>query len=429
MSYSQFDGRSRFRVTSPWGVVVLLWFCGFFNYADRQAVTSVFPLLTKEFGLSKTELGMLGSAFMVVYACSAPLAGFVVDKVSRRSLVVSGLAFWSLVCAATGMARSFNQLVFFRAAEGLGESFYFPASMSILADYHGPRTRSRAMSLHQTSVYIGTAGGGLLAGVMGELWGWQSPFWLLGIIGIIYAGLIGFWIVEPKRGQSDEKPLDADEEFAVPTNSSDFFGNVSQVIRVPAAVALLAVFAGANFVATAFLTWLTAYIFEKFNLGLGWSSLTSTFFPLASLVGAVCGGVLADIAARRAGGRMRVQGAALLVGAPFLYLAGSANTIPLFVAGLIGVGLCKGVYDANIFASIYDVVPSNVRGTAAGLMNTIGWAGGSLSPLVIGLGADRVGLGTMIASMAVIYAIFGLLAFVAGYLAQRKTPASGGLGL
>ncbi|MHC5544911.1 MFS transporter, partial [Singulisphaera rosea] len=127
--------------------------------------------------------------------------------------------------------------------------------------------------------------------------------------------------------------------------------------------------------------------------------------------------------------RMRVQGAALLVGAPFLYLAGSANTISLFVAGLIGVGLCKGVYDANIFASIYDVVPSEVRGTAAGLMNTIGWAGGSLSPLVIGLGADRVGLGNMIACMAVIYAVFGLLAFVAGSLARKKPSPSGGLGL
>ncbi|MHC5541483.1 MFS transporter, partial [Singulisphaera rosea] len=299
MSYSQLDGRSRFRVTSPWGVVLLLWFCGFFNYADRQAVTSVFPLLSKEFNLSKSQLGLLGSAFMLVYAGSAPLAGFVVDKVSRRTLVVSGLAFWSLVCAATGLARNFGQLLFYRAAEGLGESFYFPASMSILADYHGPRTRSRAMSLHQTSVYIGTAGGGLLAGVMGEIWGWQSPFWLLGIIGFLYAGLLGFWIVEPKRGQSDEKPPEADDEFLVPSSSSDFIGNVRQVIRVPAAVVLLAVFAGANFVATAFLTWLTAYIFEKFKLGLGWSSLTSTFFPLASLVGAVCGGILADIAARR----------------------------------------------------------------------------------------------------------------------------------
>src|SRR4051812_22026201 len=102
---------------SSWGGVGLLWVCGFFNYAARLAVNAVFPLLVQEFGLSKTQLGWLGSAFMIVYALSAPLAGFVVDLVSRRLLVVLGLAFWSLVCAATGLARSFGMLVGFRAAE------------------------------------------------------------------------------------------------------------------------------------------------------------------------------------------------------------------------------------------------------------------------------------------------------------------------
>jgi len=68
----------------PWLVVGLLWFCGFFNYADRQAVNSVFPLLGKEFSLSDFQLGMLGSAFMIVYASTSPLAGYVVDRVTRR---------------------------------------------------------------------------------------------------------------------------------------------------------------------------------------------------------------------------------------------------------------------------------------------------------------------------------------------------------
>jgi MFS family permease len=106
-----------------WWVVGLLWFCGFFNYADRQAVFSVFPLLGKEFGLSQTHKGMIGSSFMVVYALASPLSGFVADQFSRRWLIVAGLGFWSLICAATATARKFGQLLFFRAAEGLGESF------------------------------------------------------------------------------------------------------------------------------------------------------------------------------------------------------------------------------------------------------------------------------------------------------------------
>lgn len=137
---SRLGGHSNY----PWLVVGLLWFAGFFNYADRQAVYSVFPLLKTEFELSPRQLGYLGSAFMLVYAVSSPFSGYTVDLLPRRLLITLGLSFWSLICAATAVSRNFYQLVFFRAAEGLGESFYFPASMSLLSDYHGPRTRSRA---------------------------------------------------------------------------------------------------------------------------------------------------------------------------------------------------------------------------------------------------------------------------------------------
>jgi len=187
----------------PWLVVGLLWFCGFFNYADRQAVNSVFPLLGKEFSLSDFQLGMLGSAFMIVYASTSPLAGYVVDRVTRRVLIPMGLAIWSLICAATGMSQSYAQLVFFRAAEGLGESFYFPASLSFLADYHGRATRSRALGIHQTSVYLGTAEGAVLAGRLAEHFGWRSPFFVLGLAGAAYALVLGFLLVEPVRGQSE----------------------------------------------------------------------------------------------------------------------------------------------------------------------------------------------------------------------------------
>lgn len=405
----------------PWVVVALLWFCGFFNYADRQAINSVFPLLQEEFHLTNTQLGMLGSAFMVVYALSAPLAGYVVDLASRRVLIVVGLAFWSLICAATGTARSFNQLIFYRAAEGLGETVYFPASMSLLADYHGPRTRSRAMSIHQTSVYVGTALGAVVAGALGERYGWRSPFWVLGLVGLAYAGWLATRIVEPVRGKNEEapdpSPEGAGEELA--PAPPGFFANLGEIGRTPAALMLLAVFAGANFVATIFLTWLTQFVVTKFGLSLTISSITSTLFPMASLVGALFGGVMADRAAQRPGGRAMVQGLGLIVGAPFIYAVGMASTVSLLLAALVAVGLCKGVYDANIFASIFDVVRPQVRGTAAGVMNTVGWTFGSLGPLAAGILADRYGLSAAIASTAAVYVIVGLLAFVASWLVAR----------
>ncbi|MCC6393633.1 MAG: MFS transporter, partial [Bryobacterales bacterium] len=151
-----------------WYVVAMLWWIAFFNYADRQAIFSVFPLLEKELALSNTQLGLLGSSFAWVYGLGALFAGTVVDRIRRKTAIIGGLHAWSIICMATALSRDFSHLLFFRAAEGLGETFYFPASMSLVSDYHDKRTRSRAMGFHQTSVYLGTIGGGFFAGLIGQ---------------------------------------------------------------------------------------------------------------------------------------------------------------------------------------------------------------------------------------------------------------------
>ncbi len=394
----------------PWRVVALLWFCGFFNYADRQAVFSVLPALKTEFGLDDTAKGLIGSAFMVVYAVMSPFSGAVVDRFSRRWLVAGGLAVWSVICMLTGTARGFRDLLFYRAAEGLGESFYFPASMSLLSAYHGPATRSRAMSTHQTSVYAGTAFGGLLAGWLGQHFGWRAPFWVLGAVGLAYAAWLPSRLVEPKRQPSAEPAAIA------------WRAGILAMLRTPSALALLAAFAGANFVAMALLSWMPDFVHRRYGLDLtGSAAVASLFMPIANLVGALLGGLLADRAAARSpAGRMVVQASGLLLGTPCVFLIGSTRSLPVLILALIGIGLGKGIYDANIFASLYDRVAPEVRGAAAGLMNTIGWAGGSLAPVLIGSASDRIGLGSAIAATAWVYLVAALLAATAGWLARRE---------
>jgi MFS family permease len=417
----------------PWLAVGLLWFCGFFNYADRQAVNSVFPLIGEEFSLSDFQLGMLGSAFMIVYFATSPFAGYVVDRVTRRVLIPVGLGTWSLICAATGMSQSFGQLVFFRAAEGLGESFYFPASLSFLADYHGRDTRSRAFGIHQTSVYLGTAGGAALAGHLAKHFGWRSPFYVLGLAGAIYALVLGFWLVEPARGQAEANkpappdPSLVDELDQSKTGRQDLWNKIVRILANRAALMLLVVFIGANFVAAAFLTWLPTFIYRKFSMGISASSTTSIVWPLASLLGALCGAVLADWAARRRkGGRIRVQSLGLILGSPFAFLAGWSASFTMLVASLAAAGLCKGIYDANIFASLFDVVEPENRGTAAGLMNSVGWAGGSVAPTAVGLGSNYFGLSLSIASTAAVYLFVGILALLAAHLAEAQGSSAKG---
>jgi MFS family permease len=391
-----------------WRVVGMLWFISFFNYADRQAIFSVFPLLEREMHLTPVQLGLLGSGFAWVYGLAAPVAGMVVDRASRKRVILGGLHAWSLICMATAWSRSFTHLFFFRAAEGLGEAFYYPASTSLISDYHGSQTRSRALGLHQTSVYMGTIGGGFFAGLIGEMYGWRLSFVVFGALGIVLGFALTRALIEPVRGASE---VDA-RPRAARGDALGFGAFVRMAWRTPTLLCLLGAFMCANFVAVVLLSWMPKFLYDRFGMGLAMAGLTATIFvQLASMAGAPAGGWLADWWRRRSvGGRMAVQMVGVLGGAPFVVVCGLTQSIGLVVAALTCWGFFKGLYDANIFASVFDVVPPHARGRAAGFMNMIGWlAGGGSAPLVIGILAERTSLGVALALTSFVYVAAGIL--------------------
>ena len=406
-----------------WAVVAMLWAICFCNYADRQAIFSVFPLLEREMHLTPVQLGLLGSAFAWVYGVAAPLAGMVVDRVRRKTAILAGLHAWSAICIATVFSQNFRHLFFFRAAEGLGETFYYPASMSLISDYHGRDTRSRAMGLHQTSVYVGTIGGGFFAGLIGQYYGWRLSFVVFGFAGILLGVILHRFLKEPERG------AERGSDVVPPLPFRDF---IRLIIRTPTVLCLMGAFMCANFVAVVLLSWMPKFLFDKFHMGLAMSGLTATLFvQLASLAGAPIGGWLADAWRRRSPrGRLLVQLLGVLGGAPFVALCGLTSSVGVLILALTFWGFFKGLYDANIFASVFDVVGPEARGTAAGFMNAIGWlAGGGSAPVVIGFIASQSNLGTAIAMASSVYlaaAVFlgcGALFFVAGdaaRLAERQ---------
>lgn len=399
----------------------MLWFVCFFNYADRQAIFSVFPLLSSEMGLNDIQLGIVGSSFMWVYALSGPLAGAVGDRVSRKNLILSGLVFWSVITAATALSTDYIHLVIFRALEGLGEAFYFPASMSLLSDYHGRDTRSRAMSFHQSSVYAGTIAGGALAGYLGQHYGWRSSFWLFGSLGTLLGLVLVFLLREPVRGQT-EMP-DPSHSGVLP--QPNFLRDAGELFRQPMAVILISVFVGANFVAMIFLTWMPSFLYRKFGMSLSMAGLSGTaFLQIASVLGVMTGGFLADRLVRRyLSGRMMVQALGLLCGVPFIFLTGWTLSVPVLIIAMCGFGFFKGMYDANIWASLYDVVRPERRGIAGGLMNSIGWLGGGTAPVIIAAASARYGLSACLSANALIYLVVGLL-LIAGIRAFMRPVAA-----
>ncbi len=382
-----------------WRIVAMLWWISFFNYADRQAIFSVFPLLEREMHLTPVQLGLLGSGFAWVYGLGAPLAGMVVDQARRKTVILGGLHAWSLICLATVSSRNFRHLFLFRAAEGLGETFYFPASTSLISDYHGNQTRSRALGLHQTAVYMGTIGG------------------------------------EPARGAAEghvAQPFRAAsryEERPALAPMLGFRGFLRLVGQTPTLLCLLGAFMCANFVAVVLLSWMPKFLYDRFHMGLAMAGLTATIFvQLASMVGAPAGGWLADLWRRRSPrGRIAVQAVGVLGGAPFVLVCGLTSSVATLIVALTWWGFFKGLYDANIFASVFDVVPPEARGRAAGFMNMIGWlAGGGSAPIAIGLIAERASLGAAMALASLVYVAAGGL-LIAGMISHSPSRSPRGL--
>ena len=395
-----------------WWVVFMLWFVCFFNYADRQALSGVVPKLKEEFGFTNEQMGTIGSAFMWVYAGAAPLAGFIGDRIRRKHLILGGCMFWSLVTMLTGWCGRFWHFVGVRALEGFGETFYFPASMSLVSDYHSPATRSRAMSFHQSSVYAGTILGSWLGAWLAMHYGWRSGFYLFGGMGLVLAAVLYLFLREPTRGASE---LTAPVAAAAPApNLATVLGDV---FRTPSAVILMAVFAGANAVAGVFLFWTPTFLKEKFDFKLATAGLTgAVFIHLASAFSVPWGGWLADLFSRRwAGGRMLVQMLGLAGGATFVVLVGLTQSVATLIAAMTLFGICKGIYDANIFASVYDVVHPRSRASAAGIMNTVGWLGGAAATALTGWYADHGGYGSSVANMSHAIALGGAV-YLAGAL-------------
>ncbi len=381
-----------------WLVVGLLWPAYFLNHGDRQLIFSVFPLLERELGLSKTQLGLLGSSFQWVFAILVPISGLLGDRLSRKNLIVLAVLLWSACTFCSGLVSGFLLLLLLRAITGAGEALYYPSASSMISDYHGQRTRSLAMSLHQSSVYIGIVFSGALAGYIGEHYGWRHAFLTFGGTGILVAILLSKALREPRRGQADQADQ-ADQgraETAVAATSPDLGlrARITETLHSPTAVILMLAFLGMNFVNVAYLTWTPTLLYEKFHLSLAAAGFHSTFYHhFGALIGAVLGGKLADRWAVRARvSRPLIQVAGLLLGAPFIFLLGWSNSSRIVFASLGLFGVFRGLYDSNLFASLYEVVRPAARATATGIMIAVAFLAGGSAAILIGWFSQRIGI-------------------------------------
>lgn len=366
-----------------WELIALFWCAYFFNQADRQVYSVVLTPLSQELHLSSEQAGLIGSIFMWTYAILVPVAGYAGDALRRKRIVFWSLLIWSGATICSGLSTGIVALAAFRGlATGGGEAFYYPAANSLIGQYH-EKTRALAMAIHQSSAYAGIVASGLVAGWLADHYGWRTAFYVFGACGVVLAGIILVRIKDVGQPSTDQASR------RIPLTEV-----VRAVGRKPTVWALCIAFAGYNFSGWGYWNWMPTFLHEKFSLSLTAAGFTAMFFTnLFALVGVLAGGRLSDVwATRRRNVRMDFEYAALFLGAPFLALMGLTDNFVLCVIGLSGFGLCRGLYDSNLFAALFDVIEPRYRSSAVGLMLAIAFAASGFAPWMLGLAKGTIGL-------------------------------------
>lgn len=376
----------------PWQLIAMLWLASFLNAADRSILVATMPEIRAEFGLTATELALINSVFFWVYAAAAFVSGQVGDTVRRSRLIAYGLIFWSVSTGAMAMASGFALLLAIRAAVAIGESTYYPSATALISDWHKPRFRSRALSLHQTGLFAGAGIGAFAAGLIADQLGWRAPFLVFAGFGLIWAFFLWRFLNDAPVARSEEDDFQAERPLKL-------------VLKNRAALLVCLVFLLANGASTGIMVWAPTYAHDLLGLNLAGSALLgSATINIAGFASVPLGGYLADVLARRfAIGRFYALAIGLTLAALFLLPIIGARTAIGIAAILVASSVGKGLFDGCIYAAMHDIVPPRARATAVGMMTTLGFIGGGLSPLIVARIGDAFGMASGLAALAIAY--------------------------
>ena len=391
----------------PWIVVGLLWVVALLNYMDRQMLSTMREAMQIDIAEleSAVNFGRLMAIFLWIYGCISPFAGAIADRISRKWLIIGSLAVWSGVTLAMGFCTTYNQIYVLRALMGISEALYIPAGLSLIADYFTGSSRSLAVGIHMTGLYLGQAVGGFGA-TIAAAFSWQQTFLCFGIAGVAYAALLAI-MLEDRRNEKSECGPDAAEPPAKEPVRKSFaliFSNISFWT-------ILFFFAASSLPGWSTKNWLPTLFAESLGIPMSQAGPLSTItIAVSSFFGVLIGGSLSDNWVRKnIRGRIYTSAIGLAMMIPALVFIGLGSGL----VSAIGAGVCFGVgygmFDTNNMPILCQFVSSRHRATAYGIMNMTGVFFGALITQVLGRWADKGNLGLGFALMAAALGIALLL--------------------
>ena len=396
----------------PWVVVALLWIVALLNYMDRQMLSTMQTLMKADIHeLNQAEaFGALMAVFLWVYGLVSPFAGMVADKMNRKWLVVGSLFVWSAVTLAMGYATSFNQLYYLRGIMGISEALYIPSALSLLADWHEGKSRSLAIGIHMTGIYMGQAVGGFGA-VVAAMLSWKTAFHWFGIIGIVYALVLAVLLFEkPSHGKTESKST----QTTVPKAS--LFSGFGVILSNWVFWIILFFFAVPSLPGWATKNWLPTLFAQNLGIPMEEAGPISTItIAASSFLGVIFGGYLSDRWVKRnLKGRVYTSAIGLALTIPALILLGFGHNLPAIVGAGLLFGVGYGMFDANNMPILCQFISTKQRATAYGIMNMTGVFAGAAVTQVLGKWTDgnQLGMGFAFLGAIVALALFVQLWFL-----------------
>lgn len=394
----------------PWAVVGMLWLVALLNYLDRQMLSTMKPSMMIDIAeLAKAEnFGRLMAIFLWIYAFMSPVSGIIADRLNRKWLIVGSLFVWSGVTLSMGYATNFNQLYVLRAIMGISEAFYIPAGLSLIVDYHQGKTRSIAVGIHTTGIYLGQAFGGFGATIANNF-SWQWTFQFFGFIGMAYSLVLLFFLKEKKCYTIDSnQKTSVTKEFRYAVRGLGvLFGNIAFWV-------ILFYFSAPSLPGWAVKNWLPTLFSDTLQMEMAEAGPLATITTaMSSFVGVLVGGYLSDRwVQKNLKGRIYTGVLGLMFTIPALFLLGYGTSFELVVLGSVVFGLGFGMFDTNSMPILCQFVSPRYRATGYGLMNLAGISSGAIITGMLGKSADAGNMRHDFAMLSIIVVVVIVLQLV-----------------
>ncbi|HSB68234.1 MAG TPA: MFS transporter [Candidatus Methylomirabilis sp.] len=368
-------------------VLAFLFGVNLLNYIDRQILYAVFPPIQAELSLSDTQLGLLASAFMWVYLSAAPIFGLLADRWSRPRLMGLGVGIWSVATALSGMARSHAELLLGRAAVGIGEASYGSIAPALLSDTFPAAQRGSTLAFFSMAIPVGSALGYLLGGLLERWLGWRSAFFVVGLPGLLLAWSVSR-LADPPRGGLDAGSVPV--ESSGPRNREYL-----ELLRTPSYLLNCLAMTAMTFAVGGLAAWVPTYLVRIRGMGLAEANLTFGLLTLiAGVGGTLSGGWLGDrLLKRLPTAYFLVSGVGLLLSVPCVAAVILLEERTWVLGAIFLAEILIFLNTGPLNAIIANVSRAEVRATAyAANIFVIHILGDAISPAIVGMLSDRVGL-------------------------------------